>query len=507
MRRFKNVLKGGLCFGIAFSLMLSCAACGKEEAVVEEYGGETASVTETSADSTETVTESTTVQGYGLTEMFGETISESDSFNLEGISGTFKFSYNVPDVAPINVYEGVFIENSSDIEAQIVSDFFGGTEEKLEAIKYENDTDYIPLLYKYRLLKMYQETGSLASDVTQESFDKYGHTIDSSFEETYTWVDESDYYIHMYVGDYNGNRYGMIYSYDNVNLTRNIYVCPISITEYFPDIDAKSVFVVDQESNYGSENLCSMSEDSIMSEAANVLVKLGLDTKDVVLTVNPNTAIIEDGTFDYSEAGFTYTEMPKLVFIDSDTFDFAKKNNSMNPAGKTYSYKTLKGIEPEEMAETAEEVSFTENGYAVYLCSAPFSENVKPHVESSFNRGSIFYTDKGLFSVEISQIAGIDNVTDDVQLRSFNEIKESYKEALQNDSEIISNSSGKVDVVGVDFTYVLIEDEEDSNKASYVPAWVFTTQDSSLKSGTDPLTFSNIVINAVDGSDLRNVLK
>ena len=85
MRRFKNVLKGGLCFGIAFSLMLSCAACGKEEAVVEEYGGETASVTEASADSTETVTESTTVQGYGLTEMLLLTyiLSGFKSFSLE----------------------------------------------------------------------------------------------------------------------------------------------------------------------------------------------------------------------------------------------------------------------------------------------------------------------------------------------------------------------------------------------------------------------------------------
>lgn len=512
MRKFRNTLKGGLCLGLALSLMLSGTSCGKEKAVVEEYAGETASATETVADSAdsdsiETATESATVEGYSLKEMFGETISETEAFNLEGISGTFELSYNVPDVAPVSVYEGSFIENSSEIEDQIVSSFFGGTEEKLEEIKYENDTDYIPLLYKYRTILMYQDTGSLVSDVTDAAFAKYTSIIDSSFEETYTWVDETDYYIHMYQGEYNGNRYGMIYSYDNVNSTRNIYICPISIAEYFPEIDATSVFVVDPESGYDSENLCAMSEDDVMSEAGNVLVNLGFDEKDVVLTVNPNTAIIQDGTFDYSEVGFTYTEMPKLVFTDADVMDFAQKNNAMNPAGRIYSYKNLKGIEPEDMAETVDTVTFTENGYAVYLCSAPFSENVIPQADSTFNRGSIFYTDKGLFSVEISQVAGLDNVADDTQLLSFSEIKESYKEALQNDSEITSNSSGSVDVVDVDFTYVLIENEEDKSKASYVPAWVFTTQDSKFKSGTDPLTYPSIIISAIDGSDLRSVIK
>ena len=101
--------------------------------------------------------------------------------------------------------------------------------------------------------------------------------IDSSFSEIYTWVDEENYYIHMYEGEYDGNRYGMIYSYDNVNMKRSIFICPISIAEYFPETEAKTLFVVDPEFNSGADNLCSLSNAEIMSDAGEVVKKLELN--------------------------------------------------------------------------------------------------------------------------------------------------------------------------------------------------------------------------------------
>jgi len=499
MYKFRNGLKGGLVCGLALALMLSGTSCGKEKIVVEDYGGETVT------DSSETETKSDMVEGHSLTEMFGSTISESDTFTIGGINGIFKLNYSVPEADQVNVYEGKFIENSSEIENQIVDNFFGGTEKKLEEIRYENDVDYIPLLYKYRFILMIQDIGGMDAVITQDVFDQYFQNIDSSFSDVYTWVDEDDYYIHMYEGEYNGNRFGMIYSYDKVYSIRNIYICPINVKDYMPEIDAKTMYVVDSKSDYDTENPCGMTEAGIMTEAGDLLEKLGFDKKDVQLTFNPNMAVMDGWTYDYSEIGLDYTEMPKLVFADTGMESFVQKNGTINPTGYLYSYKILQGMEPERPGYTAEEVNITENGYAVYLCSTPFSGNVMPQEKSVFNRGNIYYTDKGLYTVDISQVVGIDNVVDDVRLLSFSNVKECFKEALQNDLAIAGKASGSVDVTDVDFTYVLIEDEASSSKATYVPAWVFTTQDNNLKSGEIPI-FYTTVINAIDGSDLRDVI-
>jgi hypothetical protein len=217
----------------------------------------------------------------------------------------------------------------------------------------------------------------------------------------------------MYEGEYNGNRYGMIYSYDTANSQRNIFICPISVSEYFPEVDAKTMFVVDQQSDFGSENLCSMSEADIMNEAGIVLEKLGLSEDDICLTANPNMSIPEMGLLNTFGREETITDMPKLVFVDSNLMSAAEKLNISNPAGRTYAYKILK--EQQNIRggqENSEDVNFSVNGYALYLCSEPFSDKVTPQPLSSFNRGSIFYTDKGLYSVDISLVAEIDNVVE-----------------------------------------------------------------------------------------------
>ena len=196
MRKFRNVIKGGICYGLAAALMLSGTACGKEEIKIDDYIVET------------------------------DTGSEEDTNSIESCTENF-------------------LDNSSDIENQIVSNFFGGTEKKLEEIKYVNDSDYIPLMYKYNdaILFLLSSNVDAAAAADLECFPG---NIDSSFDKVYTWVDRDTFYIHMYEGEYKGNKYGMIYYYDKAMAIRNIYICPISVTEYFTDFDAKTMFVVDQ---------------------------------------------------------------------------------------------------------------------------------------------------------------------------------------------------------------------------------------------------------------------
>lgn len=518
MRRTRGVFKKGVFLGLVFALMLSGTACGKEEVLVDDYGSESDVVSQDTASDSESDSESETESdtksdtemisgdGHSLTEIFGDNITVDETFSVGGITADINVNYKVPEVSQINVYESSFIKNDSDIEKQIVNNFFGGTEKNLDEIKYENDSDYIPLLYKYRSILMYQNLGISAYSaeaVLPADANEYLSVIDSSFDKVYNWVDEVNYYIHMYEGEYNGNRYGMIYYYDMANSKRNIYISPISMTEYFPDFDAKTIFVVDQKSDFGSDNLCSMSEADVAKEAGDVVEKLGLNMKDIILSTNPNMAepqVGMTGTFPEDNNA----EMPKLVFSDSNMMSSIQKLNSTNPTGRTYAYKLLKEQTSEQVQ--ADNVNFSVNGYSIYLCSAPFSENVMPQPLSSFNRGSIYYTDKGLYSLDITMIAEIDNTVEGVQLLSFDNIKESLKRALENDPDISQRSSASLEVTNVDFTYVLIEDGENHDKVTYVPAWYFTTKDNKLKAGEGALTYSH-VINALDGSDLRDSIR
>ena len=507
----KKRSKRGLCLGLIFTLMLSGTSCGKEEIVVDDYGGE--SVVET--DSSESASDEKS-DGRSLTEFFGERITDNESFNLDGISVSCDINYKVPEADQIYVYEGDFVKNDSDIEKQIVNSFFGGTEKNLEEIRYENDSDYIPLLYKYRSILRDQEsdiTPYSDSSFTPELFQEYVSVIDSSFDKVYKWVDEVAYSIHMYEGEYNGNRYGMIYSYDVANSKRNIFISPISMAEYFPDSDTKTLFVVEQDSESESDNICTMSEDDIKNEAGDVLEKLGLKSNDIVLTYNPNMAIpdivsgVRTNMSEQYGDDVTYTQIPKLVFTDSDTFYAFQELSSKNPLNHILNFSVLKEQQSSQAGQAGSgEVNFKENGYAVFLCADPFSDNVTPQHVSTFNRGSIYYTDKGLFSVDISLVTEIDNVVEDVQLISFDNVKESLKVAMKNDSVLSERSKGSLEIFDVNFTYVLIKDKGNNDKATYVPAWVFKTKDKNLKSGDEAVEYMHI-INAIDGSDLNDVIQ
>ncbi|SEQ27832.1 hypothetical protein SAMN02910369_01513 [Lachnospiraceae bacterium NE2001] len=514
MFRIKGILKRGLCLGLSLTLVLSCASCGKEEIVGDDYSAQSDKTTAESDSKSDSESdpvsdsgsdfENLDNAGRSLTEIFGENISATDGFNVGNVTVEYALDYKVPEVEKINLYEGNFIEDNSEIEKQIVSSFFGGTEQNLDEIKYVNETDYILLLYKYRSILDSASSGSsngASSDgITLD-------IIDSSFEEVYTWVDESSYYIHMYEGEYNGTRFGMIYSYDKTSLKRNIYICPISIDEYFPDQDVKTMFVVDQDSDYGTNNVCTMSEADIESEASVVVAKLGLGEDDVKISFDPSMAPPDEDVFWANYENEAYNKMPKLVFSDSDIIFTVGKLNISNPAGRTYAYKILKEQPFEQQMGNgqSEDAILTENGYAVYFCSMPFSENVEPEAPSTFNRGSVLFTDKGLFLADISVITEMVDVVEGVSLLSFDEIKEHFKEALNNDPDISKKSSGSLDVISVSFTYVLIQDEE-SGKAKYVPAWYFITKDNKLKDGDQNVTYSH-VISAIDGSDLKDMIR
>ena len=499
MRKIKSILKRGISVGLVLTLIMVSTACGKEDKVVSDYGEGT------EVDSSDT-------KSRALRDIYGETITTEETFDVNGVNVKFNLNYQVPDAKQANVYEGSLLENGADTEKQIVNNFFGGTEKNLEEIKYVNESDYMLLLEKYRSLLFYQEIEGDTNNITQDLSDDYSASIDSSFDKVYKWVDEDSYYIHMYEGEYEGNRYGMIYSYDKVRAKRNIFISPISISEYYPEAELDSLFIVDKQFDSEMDNKCSMTKTDATNAATDVVEKLGLKTDDIEICFNPNYDIpklVMPVVYSNYTVEETYDEMPRLIFSDSEILSTSAKMYTNTQNFVMYDYQILK--EQVYMAShddhvAPEDINLIEDGYALYLYSAPFSEGVTPVSDSSFNRGSILFTDKGLYTVDISLIADIDKVDEGVPLISFDNIKEGYKKALENDPVIINKASGSIDVMSATFTYVLIEDGDNIDKATYVPAWCFKSSDDQIKSGEIPVVYTH-VINAIDGSDLSGSLK
>ena len=66
MRKFRNVIKGGICYGLAAALMLSGTACGKEEIKIDDYIVETDTGSEEDTNSTESGSENNQAVGGSL---------------------------------------------------------------------------------------------------------------------------------------------------------------------------------------------------------------------------------------------------------------------------------------------------------------------------------------------------------------------------------------------------------------------------------------------------------
>ena len=112
-------LKGGLCLGLALTLMLSGTSCGKKQVEVTDYGSESDNTSGTisddasDSDSDEATNASSSdyenlkSDGRSFTEIFGNNISVNEAFSAGGITADFDFDYKVPEASQVNVYEGV----------------------------------------------------------------------------------------------------------------------------------------------------------------------------------------------------------------------------------------------------------------------------------------------------------------------------------------------------------------------------------------------------------------
>ena len=503
---------------LSFILALSFYGCGKKDVKVDDYGSNDAEDTGTFSDAQN---ESGEVQT--LSQLFGERVKWDEAFAIQGKSAKVQLTMPVPDDDYMNVYKEKCISDGKDDEDRLVKSIFGDSAEKLEEISYKNETDYITLLYKYREI-YHQIIGDIYDYFSSsEAYEKIMGSIDSGFAETYKWVDEDKYYIHMYEGKYNGIKYGLISAYDEASGRRFIFLDPISIKEYFPNKDYKTLLY---ESNFDTtklakkdiENECSMSVDEAKKIAHEFVQDItGFNEEDSNVDGKPQ--------FYHSNAGLAlypyYLDdgsTTALTFSDSDYVSSIQNGGISNTANGVSRLAAQSDLAVEEMKEKNKDLymyltqynsegtvkpNIERNGYAFYLQSASMSmaNSGDYYYMSTGNTGVVKVTDNGIYGVDLILVEETIDVIENVRLLDFEKIKECAKNALEDKLDM--KKMGNPDDILIGGGALMYEPckGENGDEYSCIPVWRFSISSYGGVAGPEGiLGTAELSINAMDGS-------
>ncbi len=537
-RLMRKTVKKISCFMLSVALTFSLVACGKNDVVVDDYGNESGSTVESEEVGTATDSDSDGLNvqagdGKTLRQIFGDRIDWKESTAVGDMTLDIDATYFVPDIAGMNVYSAKLVGDGIDQEETLVKTLFGDSAKKLDKITISNETDYMTMAYKYKKimfqLSMYSENFDFSSSSYSEQF----KLINVADEETFEWVDEDKYFIHMYEGDYEGTRFCLLLAYDRYAEKRTIFFDPVSINEYFPDKDYRTLYIEGSNDSQSQpleiENQCTKSIDEVKEEASQFLEeKLGIPSNMNHITTNPSifkssgTDNITD--FDYTEYLYKDPGVSVLSFTHSD---FLSAIITRGHGGEGAGYQVL--ADQEDRYSEAEEgkydsiyqyiidnqndvnesenvLDYDINGYAVYLNDAIFEGETGEHVSAGgavsmiVNTGRIKVTDKGIMGVDLTLVDEITDITENVRLLEFDKIMEAFKEQIGEKTipDDVKQGASKLTIQQMDLTLIPYSEEPDSTNFSYIPVWQFLVQ------GNDYNVIA-VFINAMDGSMINTV--
>ena len=203
---------------LAGAIVLSTIGCGKkDDTVVVDYGGRDAAPSSsengTPGDSTgigDTLTSSKT-----LVEQLGDYAKWTEPFTAQDITFETNKLYKVPDAEYVNSYAVQVPSLSSEDEQAFADRFFDDGATKLEELKYTNESQYMIQMYKYKKLLYQFEINHYDYEANGEGgIERDFSCINADSDVDYKWLDNDDYSIHMYEGEYNGIDFGLIIGYD-----------------------------------------------------------------------------------------------------------------------------------------------------------------------------------------------------------------------------------------------------------------------------------------------------
>lgn len=497
---------------------LSVSGCGKKETVVEDYGS-----TDVVTESSETDADYSQGDGKTLKEMFGDRVKWKETIGVQGVSTKVDLSIDIPDTDFLNVYKSRSVSHDQADEDRIVKALFGDTGKKLEELKYTNETDYITFLDKYRDILNYMEGKGYNFFDDPEAFEEEKGAIGPDFPEVYRWLDETNRYIHMYEGEYNGIKYGLLLAYDGDSEIKYVFLDPISIKDYFPDKDYKTMVyetnTQTMEKISDVKNECSMSYEDATKKAQEFLKEIiGLNETDNCVGRSSDLYHAMAGLPMYG-LGYNDGGPVALTFSDKDYVSTLQNSNVGSGAIGIERLAAQKDLMREGMEKykcsyyeflmknnTAgtEDPTLSRNGYAVYLQS-PTAEVIKMENMYSMdtgNTGVIKMTDKGVYGAELLLFYETEEIIEDVELLDFEKIKTSLKNALEEKLDM--KKMGDTDILNITMGALKYESycsDENSDKYSQIPVWTFYVESGNVDYGEDGVTgLAEISINAMDGS-------
>lgn len=524
LKRFTGII-------LTTALLFSGVGCGETNTVVDDYGSSSES-TEASDKGTSTDSQSvSTGNDKTLKDIYGDKVYVNNDYEVGDVTIKGNATFVVPEQEYLNAYNMQACDDGLKDEDIVIKALLGDTAEKLESIKYENSSDYMTLLYKYRSILLAYENEKKYTDTHVNV--SYSNRIDRSIitestGENYTWKDDDDLYIHMYEGTRNNTKFVLLLAYDYISNTRYIFLEPKSITEYFPSFNFETLLIATDKNQNGEDleinNACTTSYEEIKSSAEDLIAnELHLDSS-YSITDNPDkySMILGDNVVQVASpfntsSPFSHKDPGKsvLMFSDCDFRSTLKKQIE----GLAVDYKVL-AEQRDLMAEYKEEhpdsdreeyefifsdtstsladvPNITVDGYAVYL-----NDNLTLDTESqaadyiglsTSNSGIIKYTSNGLYSIDLTLTETVVDVIENVKLVPFEKIEESFKTALEEQvdfSKIDNPKELTVDYLGL---YYGRSNTDDSNTYTSVPTWVFSVT-------TQTGLGCDISISATDGS-------
>jgi hypothetical protein len=523
---------------IAATICLSVCGCGEKKDDFAEYGnmeaGESASVSSEevtnpqqdamTADNTEKSGDSDTTEEQENinyvngkdTPVTSEEISWKDTgYSVKGVDLCPSVERSTVFIGEPKIYEGHEVGDFKESEEKIVNSIFGGTGKKLESIAYKDATSYITFLYKYRLLTLkFQDNSEFSEDDYKDVYRENGLPINSSFQDTYKWIDNDKYSIHMYEGTYENTRFGLLLAYDYLTKTRYIFFDPIAIDEYLPGCQYKTMNISAGYDALGkvieTENNCKYSSDEVKHMAAELLGCFEIENAESDLSndysmysmatwplASWNVAAMVGGTPVESYTGDSEDAMCSLVFSDADCYTMATNDGKVTPSAGYHRlaeqyYDLPESTDFDRFVEnntgrSTEGVNYTTDGYAVFL-NSDFSDF------SYYNAGVVKVTSKGIYGADIVQSVVVDSITDNIELMDFDGIKDSLVKEL--DKNLDMDKLDNPDKLKIPMAYFSMGQIESADKkdgsCTFVPCWIF------IVSGSDKS--ADVSINAVDGT-------
>lgn len=527
-------------------LMSGCGKGGDEGYEIEDYGGMEYSEQESVNNSDDREEKSDSIyedDEYSVSvDLDWNDNLQMDRFNVKtSIRG--KQTILNDDV---KIYTCSRVDDFGQEEINIVEALFGKDYTKLESVSCSDGSSYIPLINKYKSLmadfEQYDKGAvdeKAAPDLSAKSFVTNYQSTNVSENEKFKWTDNDKYHIHMYEGNYNGERFSLLLAYDNVRNVKYTFFHPVDIKDYYPEWESSTgtVMLRNSQDLYGRKdttpNNCDLSEEEVENEITEFLTgklhmkdteaDLGNGFKVYSMTADPFIGSVDSLTTDgesnadgismviFSDSDYLRTVVgysPEFEDEDVDAIcDWMARSveilTNQDDPGNAQSSEDLenilfdftKYISTDEMSKGG--IRYTVDGYAMYLNPA-FQEayennSVIGKLNSGIevNSGVVEVTSKGIFSADIIQMLDIEQV-EKADLADISVIKDAVKNALSSDACPERLSERNLLMINeVYFSYYLLNDSK------YIPVWIYSVTTDDYSQSAD------IIVDAVTGELVR----